>query len=105
MELADLGRVRCRSRRVVFLWVLRALSNDARFPLGESFAVWNWDCVADSRSVPRVRPAAGLPREDCRIDLRNDWCACCRAFQLRNLLRPATSAGLSWRSTRWPKGA
>ena len=42
MELADLGRLRCRSRRAVLLRVLRAVSNDAGFSLGEFFALWNW---------------------------------------------------------------
>ena len=56
-------------------------------------------------SVPRVRPAAGLPRKDFRLDLRSDCCACCRVFQLRNLLRPAAGAGFSWRPARWAKGA
>ena len=50
MELADLGRLRCRSRRAVLLRVLRAVSNDAGFSMGESFALWNWGCVVDSRS-------------------------------------------------------
>ena len=55
MELADLGRLRCRSHRAVLLRVLRAVSNDAGFSMGESFSFWNWGCVVDSRSVPRVR--------------------------------------------------
>ena len=67
---------------------------DAGFSMGESFALWNWGCVVDSRPVPRVRPAASLPRKDFRLDLYSDCCACCRVFQLRNLLRRATGAGL-----------
>ena len=67
---------------------------DAGFSMGESFAFWNWGCVVDSWLVPRVRPAAGLSRKDFRLDLHSDCCACCRVFQLRNLLRRATGAGL-----------
>src|SRR6266550_1756943 len=104
MELADLGRLRCRSSRAVLLRVLRAVSNDAGFSMGESFAFWNWGCLADSWLVPRVRPAASLPRKDFRLDLRSDCCACCRLFQLRNLLRSAAGSGLSWRTARWAKG-
>src|SRR6266853_5532041 len=104
MELADLGRLRCRSRRAVLLRVLRAVSNDAGFSLGESSAFWNWRCVVDSWSVLCVRPAAGLSRKDFRLDLHSDCCARCRLFQLRNLLRSAAGAGLSWRTACWAKG-
>ena len=55
--------------------------------------------------VPCVRPTAGLPRKDFRIDHRRGCFACCRVFQLRNLLRPAAGAGLRWRSARGPEGA
>src|SRR5438094_4619055 len=104
MELADLGRLCCRSRWAVLLRVLRAVSNDAGFSMGESFAFWNWRCVFDSWVVPRVRPVTGFPRKDFRLDLHSDCCARCRVFQLRNLLRPAAGAGLRWRSARWAKG-
>src|SRR6266480_4350752 len=104
MELADLGRLRCRSSRAVLLRVLRAVSNDAGFSMGESFAFWNWGCLADSWLVPRVRPAASLPRKDFRLDLRSDCCACCRVFQLRNPLRAASSAGLSRCPACWAEG-
>ena len=50
--------------------------------MGEFFALWNWGCVVDSRSIPRVRPPAGLPRKSLRLDLRGDCCVCCRVFQL-----------------------
>ena len=56
MELADLGRLRCHSRRAILLRVLRAVSSDAGFSMGESFAFWNRGCVVDSWLVPRVRP-------------------------------------------------
>src|SRR5213592_1653416 len=105
MELADLGRLRFRSRRAVLLRVLRAVSNDAGFSLGESFALWNWNCVVVTRSVPRVRSTSNLSRKDSRLDLRGNWRACCHVVQLRNLLRPAAGAGLSWRSANWAKGA
>src|SRR5438876_455872 len=104
MELADLGRLRCHSRRAVLLRVLRAVSNDAGFSMGESSAFWNWERVFDSWVVPRVRPATGLSRKDFRLDLHSDCCARCRLFQLRNLLRSAAGAGLSWRTARWAKG-
>jgi hypothetical protein len=104
MELADLDRLRFHNRRALVLWVLRPVSNHARFSLGEFFALWNWGCVVDNRSVPRVWPAAGLSRKDFRLDLRSGRSACCRVFQLRNLLRPPAGAGLSWRTTRWSKG-
>src|SRR5512132_1496047 len=104
MELADLGRLRCHSRRAILLRVLRAVSSDAGFSMGESFAFWNRGCVVDSWLVPRVRPAASLSRKDFRLDLYRDCCACCRIFQLRNLLRRATGAGLKWRAARWAKG-
>ena len=94
-----------RSHRAVLLRVLRAVSNDAGFSMGESSAFWNWGCVFDSWLVPRVRPAASLSRKDFRLDLHSDCCACCRVFQLRNLLRRATGAGLNWRAARWAKGA
>src|SRR6266446_4707367 len=103
MELADLGRLCCRSRWAVLLRVLRAVSNDAGFSMGESFAFWNWGCVVDSWSVPRVRPAAGLPRKDFRLDFRSHGRAFCRVFQLRHLLRPASGARLSWRPARRAK--
>src|SRR4029077_13549121 len=105
MELADLGRLRCRSRRAVLLRILRAVSNDAGFSMGESFALWNWGCVVVSRSVPCVRPAATLSRQNFRLDLRSDCCARYRVFQLCNLLRRATGARFNWRAARWPKGA
>src|SRR6266516_6115748 len=104
MELADLGRLRCRSSRAVLLRVLRAVSNDAGFSMGESFAFCNWGCLADSWLVPRVRPAASLSRKDFRLYRYSDCCACCRVFQLRNLLRRATGAGLKWRAAHWAKG-
>ena len=28
--------------------------------MGESFALWNWGCVVDRRSVPCIRPAADV---------------------------------------------
>src|SRR6266581_2446928 len=105
VELVAMGWLRCRSRRVVLLRVLRSISNHAGFSMGESFALWNWGCVVDARSVPGVRPAASLPRKDFRLDLRSDCCACCRLFQLRNLLCSAAGAGLSWRPARWAKSA
>ncbi len=104
MELADLGRLRCRSRRAVLLRVLRAVSNDAGFSMGESSAFWNWERVFDSWLVPRVRPVASLPRKDFRLDLYSDCCADYRVFQLRHLLRPASGARLSWRPARRAKG-
>jgi hypothetical protein len=66
MELADLGRLCCRSHRAILLRILRAVSNDAGFSMGESFAFWNWGRVVDSRLVSRVRPAASLSRKDFR---------------------------------------
>src|SRR5258705_1598989 len=105
MELADLGRFRFHSRRAVLVRVLRTVSNDARFSMGELCAFWNWGCVVDSWLVPRVRQAASLSRKDFRLNLRSDSCSCCRVFQLRNLLRHAAGAGLSWRPVRWAKGA
>jgi hypothetical protein len=104
MELADLGRLPCRNHRAVLLRVLRAVSNDAGFSMGESSAFWNWGRAVDSRSVPCVWPAASLSRKDFRPDLHRDCCTRCRVFQLRNLLRRAPGAGLSWRAARWAKG-
>ena len=81
MELAYLGRLRCRSHRAVLLRILRAVSNDAGFSVGESSAFWNWGRVFDSWLVPRLRPAAGLSRKDFRFDLHGDCCARCRVFR------------------------
>src|SRR5947207_10073023 len=64
---------------------------------GRIFCSLELGCVVNSRSIPRVRPAAGLPREDLRLDLRSDRRASCCIFQLRNLVLPAAGARLSWR--------
>ncbi len=70
------------ARRAVLLRVLRAVSNHARFSMGESFALWNWGCVVDRRLVPRVWPAASLSRKDFRLDLHSDCCACWSRFSV-----------------------
>ena len=64
------------------LRVLRAVSDHARFSVGESFALWNWRCVVARRSVPRVWPAATLSRQNFRLDLRSDCCARCSRFSV-----------------------
>ena len=46
-----------------------------------------------------------VPRKDFRIDFRGNCSVSCRVFYLCNLLRPASGACFSWRSTHWAKGA
>src|SRR5207245_8521931 len=96
-ELAAMGWLRCRSRRVVLVPVLRSISNHAGFSVGESFALWNWGCVVDALSVPGVRPAASLPRKDFRLDVRSDCCVRHCVFYLRHLLLPAAGSSFASR--------
>ena len=73
--------------------------------MGEFLALWNWDCVVASRSVPCVWQAAGLSRKIFGSIFAMIAVLVVGVFQLRDLLRPATSAGFSWRTARWAKGA
>ncbi|PYK11157.1 MAG: hypothetical protein DME61_01510, partial [Verrucomicrobia bacterium] len=105
MESADLGWFCRRRRRIVFLRLLRAVSNHPRFSMGKSITLWNWRCVVDRRPLSRFWPAATLSRQNLRLNLYCDRAVSFRIFQLRNLLRPPPGSALISGDARWGKGA
>src|ERR1043166_1628701 len=89
MELADLGRLYIRARRVVQLPVLRPVSHHARFPVGQPIALSRGRNPARRRTRPRVWTAGRLPWEDFWFRSFPARAGRVCLFRLRNFLCPA----------------
>src|SRR5258708_37993364 len=63
VELADLARLHRRGRRIVQLRIFRAVSDYARFSVGESLALRCWRSAVAFWYLPRVWAAATLSAE------------------------------------------
>src|ERR1700693_98668 len=101
VELAPLGRVRRRGRRIIQLPILRALSDYAGFSVGEPVALRDRRGPAAGRFVSRVWPAASLSWQDLRLDLHRHSLALVRVSLLRNILRFASGSTFGAGATHW----
>ena len=105
MELAGMGWLHRHSRRIVQLRMVRAISGDTRFSVGESSALWDGRDPSIGRSVPGIRSAADLSRQNFWFDLHGDQRSALRVFRLRNFLRPETGATFGPGAASWSKSA
>src|SRR5205807_10654004 len=104
VELAHLGGIRNRGRRIVQLRMVRAISRHARFSMGKSLALWNRCCVVNRRLVSRVWSATTLSGQGFWFGLQRNSIPILCIFRLRNLLRAATGSRFEWRAARWATG-
>src|SRR5437763_10447947 len=105
LELAAVGRLRRRGWRIVQLRIFRAISDHARFSMGESFVIWNRRRASALRLVSRVWATASLSRQNFRIDSCRDCNVPLRLLRLRNLLCASTSAAFGASAAGWPKSS
>ena len=105
MELAHLGRIHNRGRRIAQLRMVRAISGDARFSMGKSFALRDRRRVVDRRFVSRIWSAATLSGQGFWVRLHLNSVPVLRLFRLRNLLRAPTGSDFEWRAASWAIGA
>ena len=97
MELADLGRVRCRSHRAVLLRVCSCGFQRRGIFHGRIFCFLELGRVFDSWLFVRSGSAGRrfIAERFSALDLYSDCCACCRVFSVTESLRRATGAASS----------